>query len=118
RQALGRAATRRTLNFHSVSAVFLACLLSQARPDQLLHRGGRQRFVQGEADGAFGCGEVLKFVFEGGHHGQTHGEQTAVVRKRGESQECAFVSESGNPIADVLGGLGRDDGANRRANFV
>ena len=45
------------------------------------------------------------------------GRQTAMLRKRREAEECPFVFERQNPIADGLGGFGRHDGSDDRADL-
>src|SRR5713226_2173756 len=99
------------------SAPFLVFLLRDPRLHQFLNKCSRQWLVRGKVDGPFGCGEALEFVLERLDHGRTR-EQTAMVRKRGEPYQHSFVLERRNPIADGLGGLGRRNGPNYRANPV
>src|SRR3989442_8516437 len=99
------------------SALFLAFDLRDPRLHQSLNECGRQRLVRGEVDGPFGCGEALKFVLKR-FDNRGRGEQTAVVRKRGEPHQHSFVLERRNSIADGLGSLWWQSGPNRRAKFV
>jgi hypothetical protein len=99
------------------SAPFLAFVLRDPRLHKFLNKCSRQWLVRGEVDGPFGCGEALKFVLKR-FDNRGSGEQTAVVRKRGEPHQHSFVLERRNPIADGLGSLRWHSGPNRRANLV
>src|SRR6266478_4090502 len=99
------------------SALFLVFFLRDARLHQSLNKCSRQRLPRGEVDGPFGCREALEFVLERLDHGRA-GEQTAVVRKRGEPHQHSLVLERRNPIADGLGSLRGHSGPNRRAHLV
>src|ERR1035437_1054662 len=105
----GLAATR--------SGLFLAFDLRDPRLHQFLNQCNRQWLVCGEVDGPFRCGEALQFVLKG-FHDRGRGEQAAVVGKRRKPQQYSLVLERRNPIADGLGGLGRQSRPNRRAQFV
>src|SRR5438094_2703621 len=100
------------------SALCLGFILRDPRLHQLFHKSSRQGLVHRETDGPFGCVEVLEFVLERLDHGRTHGEKTAMVRKRREPHQGSFVPERRNSIADSLRGLRRHHGPNRRANLV
>src|SRR2546425_5846534 len=99
------------------SALFLAFVLCDPRLHQFLNKRSRQWLVRGEVDGPFGCGEALEFILER-FDNRGSGEQTAVVRKRGEPHQHSFVLERRHPIADGLGSLRWHDGPNRRAYLV
>src|SRR5713226_2426955 len=59
-----------------------------------------------------------QFLNKSSRQGLVGGEQTAVVRKRGEPHQHSFVLERGNAIADGLGSLRWHSGPNRCANLV
>src|SRR6266567_4888279 len=99
------------------STPYFAFDLRDPRLHQLLNQCSRQWLVRGELDCPFGSGEALKFVFER-FDNRSSGEQTAVVRKRGEPHQHSFVLERRNPIADRLGGLRWHNGPDRGANLV
>src|SRR5712664_2550238 len=99
------------------SALFFALVLRDARLHQLFNKSGRKRFVHREVDGPFGGVEALEFVLERLDHGRC-GEQTAMVRKRGEPHQRSFVLERRHPVADGLGSLRWHSGPNRRANLL
>src|SRR5712692_1749851 len=103
-------------SIHLISP-FLAFVLRDPRFHQFLDKCSRQWLVRGEVDGPFGCGEALKLVLKR-FDNRGSGEQTAVVRKRGEPHQHSFVLECRNPIADGLGSLRWHSGSNRRANLV
>src|SRR5713226_3082276 len=109
--------TLRRFSFMTVSALF-PFFLRQARLHYPFQQSGRQRLVQREMDGPFGGGDVFEFVLERFDHGQTSGEQTAMVRKRGVPHQRSFVLEGRNPIADSLGGVRWQSRPNRRAHLV
>src|SRR5437667_2977975 len=96
-------------------------LFAFARPEpgfhHFLNECSRHRLVRGEVDGSFGCGEASKVVLKR-FDNRGRGEQTAVVRKRGEPHQHSFVLERRNSIADGLGSLWWQSGPNRRAKFV
>src|SRR6266704_5741025 len=79
------------------SALFLAFVLRDTRLHQFLNKCSRQWLVRGEVDGPFGCGEALEFILER-FDNRGSGEQTAVLRKRGEPHQHSFVLESRHPI--------------------
>src|SRR6516162_11431783 len=60
---------------------------------------------------------AFKFILER-FDGRGFREQAAVVRKRGEPEQDAFVLEGPNPITDGLGSLRWQSGSNRGANLV
>jgi len=99
------------------SAPFLAFVLRDSRLHQFLNKCSRQWLIRGELDGPFRCIEALKFVLERCDNRRS-GEQTTVVRKRGEPHQHSFVLERRNPIADGLGSLLWHSGPNRCANLV
>lgn len=76
--------------------------LSDARFHQFLDQCDRQRLFDGEVDGPFGCGEVLKLGFELFDYGSGW-EQAAVIGKRGEPDEHSFILECRNSVADDFG---------------
>src|SRR3989441_12278234 len=99
------------------SAPFLAFDLRDPRLHQFLNKCSRQWLVRGGVDGPFGWGEALKFVLKR-FDNRGRGEQTAVVRKRGEPHQHSFVLGRWNPIADGLGSLRWRSGPNSPADLV
>src|SRR5258708_26188539 len=87
----------------SRSGALLAFALRDPGPDEFLDECSRKRFVRGELDGSFGCGEALKFVLEGFDHGGSR-EQTAMARKRGEPPQHSIGLERRHPVTDYLAG--------------
>jgi hypothetical protein len=73
------------------SASFSVFILSDLRLYQLLNERGRGWLIHREADGAFGCLEILEFFLKCLNYQGTHREQTAMVRKRREPQQCPVV---------------------------
>jgi hypothetical protein len=98
------------------SAPFFAFDLRNSRLHQFLNKGNRYWLVRREMDSPFGCGKALE-IFPKRVNNRGRGEQTAVVRKRGEPHQHPLVLERGDPIADGLGSLRRHSGPNRRAHF-
>src|SRR5713226_4578452 len=115
--AVNRLGSHKQVPRATPSAPFLAFDLCDPRLHQFLNKSSRQRLVRGEMDGPFGGGEAFKFVLKR-FDNRGGGEQTAVVRKRGEPHQHALVLERRNPIADGLGSLRWHSGANRRANLA
>ena len=97
-------ANNRVVSRATRSAPLLAFVLRDPRLHQFLNKCSRQWLIRGELDSPFGCGEALKFVLKR-FDNRGSGEQTAVVRKRGEPHQHSFVLERRNPIADGLGSL-------------
>src|SRR5271169_665495 len=99
------------------SAPFLAFDLRNPCFHQFPNKCCRQWLVIRELDGPFGRGEAVKFVLKR-FDNRGSGEQTAVVRKRGEPHQHSFVLERRNPIAYGLGGLRWHSGLNGRAKLL
>src|SRR5271157_5288160 len=100
----------------TLSARLLGFVPGNSRLHQLFDQGSRERLVRGEVDGTFGGGEGFQFVLEG-FDNRGGWKQAAVVRKRCEPYQHAFVLERRYPVADDLGGLQGYGGLNRRAKF-
>ena len=93
----------------------------ETRFDELFHEGGGERFVGGEADGAFAGVVVLEQIFVGVDGGSAHEIEGAVGFGGGEGDERSIKAEGakaigcGKPLAadsparnirTVPGGLG------------
>jgi hypothetical protein len=64
-----------------------------------------------------GCLEALQVILDCVITDEPIGKQTTMLRKRGVAEERPFVFERRNPIADGLGGFGRHDGSDDRADL-
>src|SRR5215470_7261219 len=98
-------------------STFLRSNLRDSRFHDFLNEADRQWLVQREVDGPFGLGEVFQFSLKS-FDDRSRREQAAMVGKRCIPHEHLFALESGNPVADGLGGVSRDGRAKRLAHLV
>lgn len=73
------------------------------------------RWIRKMGNGAFGRMEILEFLLRLDH--RCCGEQTAVLRKAGEPDQCSDMFETRNSVADRFRGFRRHGGADRLSKF-